>query len=77
MTSTTPHNVSIPIGSEKPPPPPDPSTDPVGYLKTLAAVRERSNIIKNKALKDELNHFDVDMSKFSQTVKWVVSIIKV
>jgi hypothetical protein len=75
---TQQNNVSVPIETQtRPPPPPDPTQDPVAYLKCLVAVRERSNIVKDKALKNDLNHFDVDMTKFSQTVKWVVSIIKV
>ena len=30
-----------------------------------------------KAKRNQLNHFDVDMSKFEDTTKFVVSIIKV
>lgn len=40
-------------------------------------MRERSNIILNKAKQNQLNHFDVDMSKFEATASYVVSIIKV
>lgn len=56
---------------------PDPRVDPAGYLKSIGAVRERCSLILEKAKKDELNHFTVDMDKFDDTVKFVVSIIKV
>ncbi|KAJ6132529.1 hypothetical protein N7471_007744 [Penicillium samsonianum] len=56
--------------------PPDPALDPAAYLRSIHAVRERSNIILNKAKKNQLNHFDVDMSKFEATASYVVSIIK-
>jgi hypothetical protein len=61
-------------------PPPkrvDPNIDPVGYLKSLLAVRERCSLVLARAKKNDLLHFEVDMAKFGQTVKWVVSIIKV
>jgi hypothetical protein len=56
---------------------PNPHTDPARYLRSINAVRERSNIVLRKALDNELKHFDVDLSKLDQTVKWVTSIIKV
>jgi hypothetical protein len=56
---------------------PNPHTDPARYLRSINAVRERSNIVLRKALDNELNHFEVDLSKLDQTVKWVTSIIKV
>lgn len=62
--------VNIPKG-------PDPHVDPAGYLRSIGAVRERSAIILEKAQANELNHFDVDMDKFEDTTKFVVSIIKV
>lgn len=58
------------------PRPPDPALDPAGYLRSLNAVRERSRIISDKALRDELNHFDVDMTKFPDVVSFVGQIIK-
>jgi hypothetical protein len=39
-------------------------------------VRQRSKIVTDKALKNELRHFDVDMNKFSDVVTFVSSIIK-
>lgn len=57
--------------------PPDPALDPAAYLRSIHAVRERSNIVLAKAKKNQLRHFDVDMSKFSSTASYIVSIIKV
>lgn len=56
---------------------PDPTVDPVGYLRSIYAVRERSKLVLEKAKKDQLNHFNVDMDRFSDTAGYVVSIIKV
>ncbi|KAL1838433.1 hypothetical protein VTJ49DRAFT_2656 [Mycothermus thermophilus] len=52
------------------PRPPDPQLDPAGYLRSLGAVRERCKIVTEKALRNELNHFDVDMGKFSDVVSF-------
>lgn len=57
--------------------PPDPALDPAAYLRSIHAVRERANIILDAAKRNQLNHFDVDMSKFKATAQYVVSIIKV
>lgn len=59
------------------PKPPDPNLDPAAYLRSLGAVRERSKIVAEKAMTNTLNHFDVDMSKFSDVVSFVCGIIKV
>lgn len=59
------------------PKPPDPSVDPAGYLRSIGAVRERSALVMKKARRNQLQHFDVDMAKFEDTTKFVVSIIKV
>lgn len=59
------------------PRPPDPSLDPAGYLRSLGAVRERCRIVTDKAMRNELRHFDVDMDKFPDVVNFVTSIIKV
>ena len=59
------------------PRPPDPQLDPVGYLKSLGAVRERSKIVTEKALRNDLKHFDVDMDMFPHVVNFVARIIKV
>ncbi|GIK00148.1 hypothetical protein Aspvir_004168 [Aspergillus viridinutans] len=56
--------------------PPDPALDPAAYLRSIHAVRERSRIVFDKAKKNGLNHFDVDMSKFKATASYIVSIIK-
>ena len=56
---------------------PDPTMDPAAYLRNICAVRERCSLILEKAKRNDLNHFEVDMSKFEDTAKFVVSIIKV
>lgn len=59
------------------PPPPDPNVEPAAYLKSIHAVRERSRLVHEKAKRNQLTHFDVDLTKFSETAAYVVSIIKV
>jgi hypothetical protein len=56
---------------------PDPSVDPVAYLRSINAVRERSRLVLQKAHANQLNHFEVDLDKFPSTANYVVSIIKV
>jgi hypothetical protein len=56
---------------------PDPHVDPAGYLRSIGAVRERCALVMEKAKKNKLNHFEVDMTKFKDTTSFVVSIIKV
>ncbi|GES64168.1 DUF1688-domain-containing protein [Aspergillus terreus] len=56
--------------------PPDPALDPAAYLRSIHAIRERSSIVYNKAKRNELNHFDVDMTKFPTTASYIVSMIK-
>ncbi|KAF9894865.1 hypothetical protein FE257_004486 [Aspergillus nanangensis] len=56
--------------------PPDPALDPAAYLRSIHSVRERCSIVHNKAKKNQLNHFDVDMSKFQATASYIVSMIK-
>jgi len=58
------------------PKPPDPQLDPIGYLRSLNAVRDRCMILTTKAVRNELRHFDVDMSKFDDVVTFVAQIIK-
>jgi hypothetical protein len=58
------------------PRPPDPQLDPAGYLRSLNSVRERSKIVGEKAERDELVHFDVDLTKFPDVVSFVANIIK-
>ncbi|KAI5461673.1 hypothetical protein BGZ63DRAFT_509102 [Mariannaea sp. PMI_226] len=59
------------------PRPPDPQLDPAGYLRSLGAVRERCQIVTDKAMRNDLKHFDVDMNKFPDVVSFVSGIIKV
>lgn len=54
----------------------DPHVDPAGYLRSVGAVRERCSLMLQKAKKDQLAHFDVDMSMFGHTTNFVVAIIK-
>jgi hypothetical protein len=56
---------------------PDPGVDPIAYLRSINAVRERSRLVLQKAHANQLNHFDVDLNKFQSTANYVVSIIKV
>lgn len=56
---------------------PDPNLDPAGYLRSIYAVRERSRLVMEKAKRNQLRHFHVDESKFEDTARFVVSIIKV
>lgn len=56
---------------------PDPAIDPVGYLRSIYAVRERTRLVFDKAKENQLEHFIVDMGKFADTAAYVVSIIKV
>ena len=56
---------------------PDPNLDPASYLRSIYAVRERSRLVLEKARRNQLRHFHVDMSKFGDTARFVVSIIKV
>lgn len=58
------------------PRPPDPNLDPAAYLRSIYAVRERSRYIFDKARRNQLAHFDVDMAKFKETATYTVSIIK-
>ena len=56
---------------------PDPTLDPAAYLRSIYAVRERTKLVLEKAKKNQLKHFTVDMSKFGDVARFVVSIIKV
>lgn len=56
---------------------PDPTVDPVAYLRSIHAVRERSALVLECAKKNQLKHFDVDIGKFEDTASYVVAIIKV
>ncbi|KAF2153558.1 hypothetical protein K461DRAFT_224878 [Myriangium duriaei CBS 260.36] len=58
------------------PPAPDYATDPAGYLKSIYAVRERTQVVMDLAKENKLKHFTVDMKKFEETAQYVVAIIK-
>lgn len=70
-------DMAIKRSTVKVPGPPDPHTKPAEYLRSLHAVRQRSRLVFQKAKCNKLMHFRVDMSKFDDTVNYVVSIIKV
>jgi len=56
---------------------PSPSTaERIAYLKSLPAVRERSELVYAKAQANQLQHFDVDFDKLNDVAKFVVSLIK-
>ena len=55
----------------------DPSVDPAAYLRSIQAVRERTNFVLQKAKSNQLNHFNVDLGKFPDTTSYVGSTIKV
>ncbi|KAI9838160.1 MAG: hypothetical protein M1837_002622 [Sclerophora amabilis] len=76
MTERASASFSSPIPEITLPPPPDPHLDPAAYLRSIYAVRQRSQIVFERAKTNDLAHFTVDMSKFSETAKYVVSIIK-
>lgn len=68
---------SLALPDVKLPSPPDPALDPAGYLRSVDAVRARTRLIYQRAKNNQLNHFDVDSSKFKDTADYVVAIIKV
>jgi hypothetical protein len=59
------------------PDPPDPTTHPAAYLRSIHAVRQRTRLVLDEAKSNALHHFDVDLSKFKDTADYVVSIIRV
>lgn len=75
-TPLTPFSPVHPMPKVDLPRPPDPQLDPVGYLRSLPAIRERCMILTTKAVRNDLAHFDVDMSKFEDVVTFVSQIIK-
>lgn len=56
---------------------PDPNKEPARYLRSIYAVRDRTRLVFEKTKTNQLNHFDIDMTKFQDTADYVVSIIKV
>jgi len=69
---------SIPAIPDVPlPKAPDPTAHPAAYLRSIYAVRQRSKLVFEKAKKNQLKHFTIDMTKFPDTAAYVVSIIKV
>ncbi|KAL8828766.1 MAG: hypothetical protein Q9191_002401 [Dirinaria sp. TL-2023a] len=58
------------------PGPPDPALDPAAYLRSIYAVRERARFIIVNAKRNQLSHFDIDATKWKDTVDYVTRIIK-
>lgn len=58
-------------------PPPNPQLDPEGYLRSLQAVRERSQLVYEKVRQGKGTCFTLDPSKFDDVTRYVVGIIKV
>jgi hypothetical protein len=56
---------------------PDPALNPAAYLRSIYSVRERSKYVFELAKRNKSKHFDVDMTKFADTARFVVSIINV
>ncbi|KAF9977484.1 hypothetical protein BGZ73_005871 [Actinomortierella ambigua] len=52
------------------------SAEAIAHLRSLSAVRERSERVYQKAQEGKLNHFDVDFSKLSDITTFVVALIK-
>ncbi|KAI8647567.1 hypothetical protein BD408DRAFT_408152 [Parasitella parasitica] len=48
----------------------------IDYLLSLRAVRERCFKVQEAAVKNKLQHFDIDTSKLQDMVQFVVSLIK-
>jgi hypothetical protein len=79
------NNQSQPAAAQQNPPipnvplpaPPNPETDPAGYLRSIYAVRQQTQKVMAVAKRNELKHFKVDVSKLTDTANYVVSIIKV
>ncbi|EGC47135.1 conserved hypothetical protein [Histoplasma capsulatum var. duboisii H88] len=76
MTIKTVNGGSVTIPEVPVAPPPDPNLDPAAYLRSIHSVRQRSRAVMKKAKRNQLNHFDIDFSKFADTAQYVASIIK-
>jgi len=59
------------------PPPPSPTQDPEGYLTSLQAVRQRSQLVFEQVRRGHGHCFTLDPAKRQDVVKYVVGIIKV
>lgn len=75
--SVTPSLAAVSLADEAILKPIDPSVDPAGYLRSIHSVRARTRFISEKAKRNRLVHFNVDMQKFAETAAYVASIVKV
>jgi hypothetical protein len=76
-TLESPRTPSFPKPTAHLPPAPNPNTDPEGYLTSLQAVRERSQLVYDRVRKDQGKCFTFDASKMDGVIRYVVGIIKV
>ncbi|CAG8547121.1 8888_t:CDS:2 [Funneliformis caledonium] len=53
-----------------------PEQEQIKFLKSLQAIRERSRKVYEKAEKNELKHFNLDLSKLQDAVIAVISLMK-
>ena len=78
LNGASQYNKMVPQIPDVPlPKPPDPWQDPAAYLRSIHSVRDRARLVLEKAKRNQLKHFEVDMDKFPETASYVVSIIKV
>ena len=68
---------SLPGPEPNLPPPPDPTLDAPAYLRSIYAVRQRARYVVVNCKRNQMQHFDVDLSKWKEVVGYVTSIIKV
>jgi hypothetical protein len=59
------------------PSPPNSASDPEGYLTSLQAVRERSQLVFEKVRLGRGKCFTLDPAKLDDVISYVVGIIKV
>jgi hypothetical protein len=76
-TMSSPKTPSFPKPTTQLPPPPDPKVDPEGYLTSLQAVRQRSQLVFEKVRRGQGKCFTLDPGQMDHVIKYVVGIIKV
>lgn len=75
---SSPHTPSFPrTPTAQLPPPPDPQSDPEGYLASLQAVRERSQLVFERVRAGKGKCFTLDAAKMDGVIRYVVGIVKV
>jgi hypothetical protein len=76
-TISSPKTPSFSKPSTQLPPPPDPKVDPEGYLTSLQAVRQRSQLVYENVRRGQGKCFTLDPGQLDHVIKYVVGIIKV